>query len=214
MPQTLIRIKAQDETAEGIGSVDNRLQGLLTQGSSVGTGLSSGLALAGGAITAVGAGVIALTAAYSDNVTQLVRTSQQSGVTVRSLSELQFAFRDAGLEAEDLDDTVFELNLKMGEAREGSEDVANAFQKVGIAFGELGRLGADDALLRIADGLSRMTSDSERALVAGQLFGDDIARRLLPLLSQGSEAFVEAARGSRGVWASARRSRSGEGRAV
>ena len=44
MPQTLIRIKAQDETAEGIGSVDNRLQGLLTQGSSVGTGLTSGLA--------------------------------------------------------------------------------------------------------------------------------------------------------------------------
>ena len=44
---------------------------------------------------------------------------QQSGVTVRALSELQFAFRDAGLEADDLDDTVFELNLKMGEARDG-----------------------------------------------------------------------------------------------
>ena len=112
---------------------------------------------------------------------------------MRALSELQFAFKEAGLEADDLDDTVFELNLKMGEAKDGAEDTARAFDRVGISYNELGQISASDALLRIADGLSDIETNADRADVAGRIFGDDIARRLLPVLSQGSEAFVEAA---------------------
>ena len=200
MVDTLIRIKAQDDTAEGIGSVDNRLQGLLTQGASIGTGLTTSLGLTVGAVTAVGAGLLALTSSYAAHATQLARTSRQSGLSVRALSELQFAFKEAGLEADDLDDTVFELNLKMGEAKDGAEDTARAFDRVGISYNELGQISASDALLRIADGLSDIETNADRADVAGRIFGDDIARRLLPVLSsrqrsvRGSSRTCERAR--------------------
>jgi len=137
--------------------------------------------------TAIAAGVTRLTGQYTAAATEVNRMTRSTGANAESVSRLLYAWRSLGLEGDDLDSVLVELNIKMQDAVDGNADIARAFDQTGISVERLKNLNADDALFAIVDGLQAVNSQSERVNIVDRIFGGDDGRRILPLLEQGSD---------------------------
>lgn len=110
--------------------------------------------------------VIASTAA-------LERMAKVSGTTVEAFSALRGAFDLAGFEDSQVDGILKQLT-KIKTAvlfkGEGGERAGAALTGLGIGVDELKRLGADELLVRMADGLSRVGTESARVGLLAKIF--------------------------------------------
>ena len=93
-----------------------------------------------------------------------------------------------GLEGDDLNSVLTELDDKAGDAINSGGDVADAFRRVGLEVEDLRGQKPDELLFLIADGLQNIENNQQRVNVVQAIFGDDDGRRLLPLLQQGGDA--------------------------
>lgn len=141
---------------------------------------------------AIGAGSIAAfgyaAKQIADNAAALGRLSQSSGLSVKALSELQYAAKASGLDVDLLSDSLMELNLAATEAAGGAKGPAEAFAALGVKVTEAnGQIRNGEAILTdLADAFSRFRDGPEKAAVAVRLFGEE-GVRLIPFLNQGRE---------------------------
>lgn len=170
---------AFDSVRRNLGDVERTAGSLRSTLAGIGVGLSAG-ALVGFVRTAIDA---------ADNLGKL---SQRVGVTVESLSELQYAGKLADVSTEQLGDGLRKLSVNLQEAAGGSKEFQAAFAAVGISAAELGNLKADAALGGIADAFARADDGAAKTALAVKLFGRAGAD-LIPLLNQGSAGLRDAA---------------------
>lgn len=191
MPTLSIDIEAKlasfqdsiNRVEQSVGGLSGRLQAAFG-------GLTSTLGALGGA-----AGVGALTGLIKNSIDaadELGKLSQRVGVTVESLSELQYAGKLADVGTEDLGNALKKLSVNLQEGAAGGKEAQAAFRSVGINLSELSSLRADDALRRIADAFSQMADGSAKTALAIKLFGRAGAD-IIPLLNQGSSGLRDAA---------------------
>lgn len=186
MAEAKLTLTAVDQTRQAFESVRRNFGDIERSASSlravlggIGAGLSAG-ALVGFVRSAIDA---------ADNLGKL---SQRVGVTVESLSELEYAGKLADVSTQALGDGLRKLNVNLQEAQAGSKELRAAFQSVGIAQDELGRLSADEALARIADAFSRAEDGAGKTALAVRLLGR-AGSDFIPLLNQGSSGLRSAA---------------------
>lgn len=186
MAEAKLTLTAVDQTRQAFESVRRNFSDIERSASSlravlggIGAGLSAG-ALVGFVRSAIDA---------ADNLGKL---SQRVGVTVESLSELEYAGKLADVSTQALGDGLRKLNVNLQEAQAGSKELRAAFQAVGIAQNELGRLGADEALARIADAFARAEDGAGKTALAVRLLGR-AGSDFIPLLNQGSSGLRSAA---------------------
>jgi len=174
-----ITLSAVDETRQAFDSVKRNLTGL--QGvagtlngvlAGIGAGLSAG-ALVGFVRTSIDA---------ADNLGKL---SQKVGVTVESLSELQYAGKLADVSTEQLGDGLRKLSVNLQAGATGSKEFVEAFRLVGISAAELNTLKPDVALARIADAFAGLEDGAAKTALAVRLFGRS-GSDLIPLLNSGA----------------------------
>jgi hypothetical protein len=72
------------------------------------------------------------------------------------------------------------------EATKGNKTWVETFQQIGVSADELRGKKPDELLSIVADGFERTSDVTKRAATASQLFGDDVGRKLLPILMHGS----------------------------
>jgi len=120
---------------------------------------------------------------------RLDKVSQQVGVTTDALQELEFAGGLAGASQDEVTNALRLLSRNAYEASTGAKEYTDNFDALGITVTDTaGQLKSADALLmEVADGMTRLSTDTERTALAQTILGRSGAK-LIPLLKQGSAA--------------------------
>lgn len=123
--------------------------------------------------------------------------SEVTGQSTDELQEFDYMSKFLGVSTDQLSDGLKEITNKMQEARDGSADAADAFNRLGIRVtdsrGELRDAG--EVFYEVIDALGDMKNQTERDATAMDLLSES-ARNFNPLINRGSEvmkAFAEEA---------------------
>ena len=176
-----ILITAVDQTRTALDGIRNNLGRLgdetrRVQGLLAGLGVSLTL----GAFAALVKGAI-------DSADELNKLSQKIGISVESLSTLQFAAQLSDVGLDTLKTGLKGLSANLTEARAGLGEGAALFQALGISVEDTaGNLKSSDTiLLEIADRFASFEDGATKTALAVKLFGKS-GMDMIPFLNQGS----------------------------
>ena len=195
---------AQRETM-GLGSTVDQLTSKL--GISLPDGLKSSLdgiekvdlktAALVGSFAGVEKKLASLTTEAGAAAKELRVMSEVTGQSTEELQEFAYMSKFLGVSTDQLSDGLKEITNKMQEARDGSADAADAFNRLGIRVtdsrGEL--RDASEVFYEVIDALGDMRNKTERDATAMDLLSES-ARNFNPLINRGSEvlkAYAEEA---------------------
>jgi hypothetical protein len=142
--------------------------------------------LSAAAFAAVAA-MSALAASTAAEITVFRRLSSGLGVTTQDAREIGAVFATTGAEINDVSDALQTLSDYSLEAMNGNQTWVDTFKQIGVAAADLKGKKPDELLEVVADGFERTGDVVKRAATASQLFGDDVGRKLLPLLIKGAD---------------------------
>lgn len=155
-----------------------------------GFGASAKVAFAAVAAAALATGAALSLAVKSsiDHADALSKSAQKAGVTVESLSRLEYAAKLSDLSLKELTDGLGKLGRSMVDAAKNSKgDAARAFAALGISIKDAnGNLRSSDSVLKdVADRFSRFEDGATKTALAVAMFGKSGAE-LIPLLNGGA----------------------------
>lgn len=186
--ETNFLMTAQDRASAIINGVRGSLDKVGISSKSLSSSLAAlGVGLSAGAFTAfVKSGIDA-----ADN---LAKTSQRVGVTVESLSALQYAAQLSDVSVEQLQGALTKLSRSASDAASGSKEQAEAFAALGVSVknsgGEL--RGTEELLLDLVEKFAGLQDGSAKTALAMKVFGKSGAE-IIPFLNSGREG-IEALR--------------------
>ena len=118
---------------------------------------------------------------------ELQRMAPALGMTTDQLQQWEYVFARAGLELDDLGDSLFTIADRTEDALAGTESMIEDFRLLGITVDQLRGKNPQQLFELFADGVQK-TTDKNRALTAiVRNLGDDLGRKLTPILMQGAE---------------------------
>ena len=176
-----------DGDTKGLEAFDGALEvtiGLME----VAAAAAAALAAAIGAAAGVAAVAVTDTAAYSKEVEQ---SAAALGLTTDAYQELLYAASQVGLEQEQVGQIFAKLGVQSQGAIEGNEAMAETFAKLGLSVDDLASMDPVALFGALADGFGGITDPAEKAALATALFGDDLARKIIPLLDEGSTGLAD-----------------------
>ena len=144
----------------------------------------SGLSAAAFAAAAAMAAMAASTAA---EINVYRRLASGLDMTTQGARETAAVFRTTGAEINDVSDALQTLSDYSLEAMKGNETWTETFKQIGVSAKDLKGKKPDELLMVVADGFAQTADSVTRAATASQLFGDDVGRKLLPLLIRGAK---------------------------
>lgn len=149
------------------------------------------------AIVGVEKKLISLTTEAGKSAKELKVMSEVTGQSTDELQEFAYMSKFLGVSTDQLSDGLKEITNKMQEARDGSADAADAFNRLGVRVtdsrGEL--RDASEVFYEVIDALGEMRNKTERDATAMDLLSE-AARNFNPLINRGSEvlkAYAEEA---------------------
>ncbi len=155
-----------------------------------------GLVKVGAGVGAAGGGILAplLGAAKGamDEGKLFNRLAERFGTTSEQVSTLAYAFRKAGVPAEDFGDTIHKLPQILSEAADGGGPAADMLRRLGINARDLVGLPLDKQVDAIADAVAGVANPADQSAVAMALLGRH-GDALLPVLKKGSAGLKELA---------------------
>ena len=130
-------------------------------------------------------------------VAGLDELSEQLGVTTKFLQGAQFAAVQSGVKLEQLETGFSKFSQKMGEAANGSKDMVEALNALGVKNLDVaGKLRPTEALMHdVAEAILKIDEPAKRAAAAVDFFGK-AGTRMLPMLADiaaGSETMAQKA---------------------
>lgn len=161
------------------------------EGFSAGTVASMGIAAAGiASAIKVTKELYELTKQAAAEADALLTRSAQTGLSPELLQQLDYA--QQFLDFDGLDKSLQRLTQSMGNATNASTKQAEAFKTLGVSiYDENGKLRDNyDVFLDVIDALGNVESETQRDIIANQLFSKSYAE-LKPLIQAGSGALKE-----------------------
>ena len=145
---------------------------------------------AGAAVIAVGKKILDLGVRAGNAADKLLDLTEITGLNTDTLQELQFIAADAGVNFDGLTGAVTKFTAKIPQIENGTGDVADAFNKLGVnlrdANGEI--RSQDDLFPDLLKSLQNVTNTTERNAIAQQLFGRSL-NDLAPVLGLTNDEF-------------------------
>ena len=175
-------IKAKDEASATLGNIKKTLGPV------------------GGALKIISAAAVAAGAALAAAATRAAavgdkfdKMSQRVGVSSASLSQLAFAARQSGSSIETVENSMRVLSKQMDNASLGNKTASEAFDALGISITDAdGALRNKlDVLKEAADKMGGLDNETQKAALAGKIFGERYGTQLLPMLNIGSEGIEQ-----------------------
>ncbi len=128
---------------------------------------------------------------------EYLRTAERVGISTRTISGLQMAYRDMGLSAQELEKHFVIMSKLIDDAATGNETAIKTFARLGVSVTDVtGRVKSNDEIFREAsDGLARLGSQQAKVSIANDLFGRG-AEKVLDIVGRGGdviEDFIEKA---------------------
>jgi len=171
-----------DKVKKGLGSVAARVKGV--------SGSVAGFAAALGGSAIVGT-LVSITKASMENADSLGELSAKIGLSVKSLSELQYVAQLSDVEFGTLANAVKKLQINLVEAAAtGKGGTAAALDQLGLSAANLVTALPNDQLFAIADSIAAVGNPAEQAALAMDIFGK-AGVDLLPMLQGGAAGMRE-----------------------
>lgn len=145
------------------------------------------------AIVAVGGAALYQASATAEHAEALQDQAAALGVSTDQLQELQFIATQSGLAHEQLAQSIAKVTVAQQAALNGGQAQAESFDKIGISLEELASLDPAALFEEVAIGLAAVEDPAERLALANSLLGDELARKVMPMLAAGAEGFGELA---------------------
>lgn len=158
----------------------------------VGAGAFAGVfaAIAVGAAAAAG-GVAAIALKSADSAAELYNLSQATGVSVETLSALQFAAKQSGVSADAMALGLERMSKSAFAAATAPAGAINAYTRLKVALTDNGQLRSTiDVFKDVADALARLGPGYAQTALAQEIFSRAGAS-LLPVLNRGSAGIQE-----------------------
>ena len=146
------------------------------------------MALKGAAALGVATvGILKLTRGIAADADQIVNSANALGMGIETYQGFQTALHAINLTAEQVDQTFFKMATNMEKARAGSKEAIKPLKTLGLTLEDIKNLSPDQMFDLYADRIKNLESSTERMMVANQIWGDDLARKLMPMLVKGGE---------------------------
>lgn len=115
-----------------------------------------------------------------------VELAEKTGIAIETLQELEYAGRQTGVGAQELQTGLQKLSMGLYDARNGSEQAQEQFKRMGLSWKDsTGAIRPVDSVLGdIADRFAAMPNGTAKTAEAMKLFGRSGAQ-LIPLLNGG-----------------------------
>jgi hypothetical protein len=155
-------------------------------------GIHEGLAKIAALAVGAAVGFLAMVTSMVNQGKEIENTSQALGLSTDQLQDWRNAARFAGVESNAFVVGIRHLSNMMHEARLGNANVAYSLYELGV-HGK----NANDALMHIADTVSKMPDGLEKTARVNMVFGARMGSKLIPILNLGRKgilSYMEAAR--------------------
>jgi len=142
---------------------------------------------------ATGLGAITIKAGQAAD--ELITLSNQTGISTKTLQELQYASRFVDVEVEDMAKGLNKVTKAMGTANKNGADYIELSGGLKVAMkdsnGQL--LDTEEMFYKTVDALGAMTNETEREIAAQELFGRSY-QDIMPLIKAGSGELKDLAK--------------------
>ena len=132
-----------------------------------------------------------------DAVSGLDELADQLGITTRGVQALQFSAGQNGVSLEKLEGGIGKFSQKMGEAAEGSKEMVEALDRIGVKnLDAQGKLRPTEALMRdVAEAILKIEDPAKRAAASVDFFGKagQKMQTMLPDLAAGTDVLGQKA---------------------
>jgi hypothetical protein len=160
LPPIVAKVTAEtDQFVKGISNAETRLKTFAKVGAA--------------AAVAVGTALIALTRRSMEQVDAQAKLAQSLGTTVASMQTLSRAGQLAGVSMGGIQQATSDLTRRLSQAAAGTGPAAAALDRLGLSARELALVPLDERVIKINEALDKFVPVTERAAVAGQLFGEE-----------------------------------------
>lgn len=185
-------LQGADKATEGFAGRTGKRLGSVAK--TIGKGLVVAAAAGVAALTALGVaafGAATKTAAHAD---KLAKTSQRVGMAGEAYQELEYALGQTGLATADTDRVLGRLNQRMGRALDGNKKYSKAFDTLGVSLKDSSgeARNAEDVFMDTMRALNEIEEPALRSARASEVFGTQVARKLMPAIEQGADGLQEA----------------------
>jgi len=172
MAEREVKVKIGADTS-GLKTGLNSANGMLAKfGGAAGIAKAAGAAL-GVTVGAVAAGMVALTRRSLEQIDAQAKLAQSLGTTVTSMQTLKRAGDLAGVSMGGIQQASSDLTRRLSQAASGAGPVADALDRLNLSAAALSQVPLDERILTINEALDKFIPATERAAVAGQLFGEE-----------------------------------------
>lgn len=200
------RVQLVDKITQPLNKIKKNLKGLNRSFKNVGSEFQGVMEkvtapvalLAGGGIFSI-KNIISDFMSFGDSID---KASARAGVGVEALQSLRFAAEMGGMQTEQMDMALAKLGTQMGQMAAGNGDKLLAlFKSLGIRYKDAnGKVRNSAEVMReLADAIKTNEDPSVRLRVLTDIFGDRIARNLIPVLQDGAQGLDAMAKESERV---------------
>lgn len=151
----------------------------------IGRALIDGVTALAGALSSAAASAKGLFDDARNAIDAVGKLAAQTGVSAEAIQAYGLAAELSGVSTDEFARSLQKMTIRLGELEEGSD--SDIFGELGLSITKLREQGAEETFEQIADAISGLATDAERAAAANQIFGRN-GVKLLPLLNQGAEA--------------------------
>lgn len=189
LAKLVVRLEAQTaQYMKGMEAANKKLDKFTKSADISAAKIAKGVAAA-----AISAGVAfgAMAKSAVDHGDALDEMSQRTGISVESLSRLEYAARFSGVALEDLAKSQGKMAKQMVAAAQGSKSAQKAFQQIGVAIKNTdGSLrSSEEVMLDVAEKFSKMEDGAGKTAIAMEIFGKSGAA-MIPFLNEGREGIA------------------------
>lgn len=131
---------------------------------------------------------------FANETLEIQRQAESLGITNKRYQELMGTFQQFGLEGDDIADAFNTITDRANDAVGGVKSMIDDFGLVGVKVQQLKDKKPDELFDIFADAVANTTDISKRNTAIVRILGDDIGRKLLPLISQGTTGFKQYAK--------------------
>jgi hypothetical protein len=169
--------QAQKIADQRFGQIEKRMkttEGLFVSSPVFGSGAAKFFSSA--ALVAFGKNVL-------ETVSALGEQAQQIGVSVEAFQAYRAILKDNGADAAQASQAIAHLTDTLGRAKDGNNDAIKSFERLGLGLDDINNSSPEAALAAVAKGALQIGDVSQRNAALVQIFGERIARFLVPALA-------------------------------
>lgn len=184
MSDFVLRLLGEDKTKEATDSAKSNIEALGGVADKVKDalgGLAAGLSVH--AFSEMIKGTI-------DAGVRLTELGAKLNMGVDSLSQYKYIAEANSIELETLTGSFQKMQIAVSKAASGSGEAADALKNLGLSAADLHNLSPDEQFEKIADALSNVSNQGDKAKIAMALFGK-AGGQLLPIMEDGAKGLQE-----------------------